>query len=104
MFAVVEIAGFQEKVAKGDTIHVPLQEGEKGAKLTFDNVLMVVADSGDMTLGSPFVKGAKVEAEVVEHGRDDKVRVFRFRRRKRFMKSRGHRQHYTAIKITNIAA
>lgn len=103
MFAVVQIAGFQEKVQVGDVLQVPLQDAKAKDKLTFDDVLMVVSDSGEMTLGSPLVKGAKVEAEVVEHGREAKITVFKFRRRKRYMRTKGHKQDFTTITIKNIA-
>jgi len=102
MFAVVNIAGFQEKVSVGDTLQVPLQDAKEKAKVTFDDVLMVVSDAGDLTLGSPLVKGASVEAEVVSHGRADKVTVFKFRRRKRYMRTKGHKQDFTTIAIKKI--
>jgi len=102
MFAVVKIAGFQEKVQVGDTLNVPLQDAKENDKLTFDDVLMIVSDAGDLTLGTPTVKGAKVEAEVVTHGRDAKLTVFKFRRRKRYMRTKGHRQDYTTITIKEI--
>jgi large subunit ribosomal protein L21 len=103
MFAVVNIAGFQEKVQVGDTLQVPLHDAKEKEKLTFGDVLMVVSDAGELTLGTPLVKGAKVEAEVVAHGRADKVTVFKFRRRKRYMRTKGHKQDYTTITIKNIA-
>lgn len=103
MFAVVSIAGFQEKVSVGDTLQVPLHDAKENDKLTFDDVLMVVSDSGELTVGSPTVKGAKVEAEVLGHGREAKVTVFKFRRRKRYMRTKGHKQDYTTIKINKIA-
>ncbi len=103
MFAVVQIAGFQEKVSVGDTLKVPLHDAKAKEKLTFGDVLMIVSDGGEMTLGSPLVKGASVEAEVVDHGRHDKVTVFKFRRRKRYMRTKGHKQDYTTIKINKIA-
>lgn len=104
MFAVVQIAGFQEKVQVGDVLQVPLQDAKAKDKLTFGDVLMVVSDNGDMTLGSPLVKGAKVEAEVVEHGREAKITVFKFRRRKRYMRTKGHKQDFTTITIKSIVA
>jgi large subunit ribosomal protein L21 len=102
MFAVVSIAGFQEIVKEGDTLTVPLLEGEAKKKLTFEDVLMVSGDKG-VTLGAPFVKGATVEVEVVEHGRDEKIRVVKFRRRKRFTRVKGHKQHHTMVKVTKIS-
>lgn len=102
MFAIVQIAGFQEKVSVGDTLQVPLQDAKEKATLTFGDVLMVVGDDGAVTLGSPMVKGASVEAEVVEHGREAKLTVFKFRRRKRYMRTKGHRQDFTAVTIKKI--
>jgi large subunit ribosomal protein L21 len=103
VFAVVDIAGFQEKVALGDQIDVPLQASDSGKKVVFGNVLLIVADDGAVSLGTPFVSGASVEAEVIRHGRGEKIRVFKFRRRKRHMNTRGHKQSFTTIKITKIA-
>ena len=103
MFAIVEIAGFQEKVKEGDTLDVPLHAAKKGEKLKLDNVLMI-ANGKDITFGAPFINGASVEVKVVDHGRTDKVRVYRRRRRKRFQKTRGHRQDYTTVEVLKIAA
>jgi large subunit ribosomal protein L21 len=103
MFAIVNIAGFQEKVQEGDTLEVPLLDAEKGKKVTFGEVMMVSKDGGELMLGAPFVSGASVEVKVVEHGRDDKIRVYRMRRRKRFQKSRGHRQDYTTVEVVKIS-
>lgn len=102
MFAVVSIAGFQEIVKEGDTLTVPLLDGESKKKIKFEDVLMVSGDNG-VTLGAPFVKGASVEVEVVEHGRDEKIRVVKFRRRKRFTRVKGHKQHNTTVKVTKIS-
>lgn len=104
MFAVVDIAGFQEKVQVGDTLKVPLQDAEKDKTLVFKNVMMVVKDGGDMVLGAPFVDGASVEVKVLGHGRDQKIRVFKFRRRKRYMRTKGHKQQNTVIEVTAIKA
>ena len=102
LFAVVSIAGFQEKVSQGDTLVVPLQDAEKDKKIVFENVLMVVKDGGEMVLGSPFVKGATVEVKVLEHGRDKKIRVVKMRRRKRHTRVHGHKQRNTKIEVTKI--
>ncbi len=101
MFAIVSIAGFQEKVSKGDTIKVPLLDAEAGKTVTFDQVLLL-ADGENVTFGAPTVSGATVEAEVVSHGRADKIRVFKFKRRKRYQRTKGHRQDFTEIKITKV--
>ena len=103
MFAIVEIAGFQEKVQEGDTLSVPLQDAEAGKKLLFDKVMLVSKDGGELMIGAPLVSGVTVEAKVIEHGRGDKIRVFRFRRRKRFKRLKGHRQDFTEIEIVKIA-
>jgi len=102
MFAIVEIAGFQEKVQQGDKFNVPLLDAEEGKKITFGNV-MLVADGTDLKFGDPFLSGATVEAKVIGHGRDDKIRVFHMRRRKRMRKVKGHRQDNTTIEITKIS-
>lgn len=101
MFAIVDIGGFQEKVSEGDTLTVPLQDAEKGKKLTFGNV-MLLSMGDDVQIGMPFLDGVSVEAEVVEHGRGEKIRVVKMRRRKRFRRVKGHRQHETTIKIVGI--
>ena len=104
VFAIVTIAGFQEKVSEGDTLHVPLLDSEKGAALTFKDVLLIAKGKDDVVIGKPNVAGAYIEATVLDHGRDDKIRVYRMRRRKRFQKTRGHRQDFTMITITKISA
>ncbi len=103
MFAVVSIAGFQEMVKEGDTLHIPLQDAEKDSTITFGDVLMIVNGS-DMTIGAPFVKGASVELKVLDHGRDKKIRVLKFRKRKRYMRVKGHKQHFTAVEVMSIKA
>lgn len=103
MFAILNIGGFQEMVKEGDTLEVPLMDAEKGKKVTLGDVLFVSKDGGDVVIGAPFVKGASVELKVLDHGRDDKIRVYRMRRRKRFQKSRGHRQDFTAVEVVKIS-
>lgn len=103
MFAVVSIAGFQELVKVGDTLNVPLHAGsKKDAQLVFDKVLLVGKDS-DVSLGLPFLSGAKVEAKVLEHGRGDKIRVVKAHKRKRYRRVKGHRQDFTMIEVTGIS-
>lgn len=103
MFAVVDIAGFQEKVQVGDTLTVPLQDAEENKKIVFGNVLMLVKEGGDTVFGAPFVDGASVEVKVLGHGRDKKIRVFKMRRRKRYMRTKGHKQDHTKIEVTGIS-
>ena len=102
MFAVVQIAGFQEKVKAGDKLHVPTLDTEQGKNVTFDKVLMLSLGEGDMLLGTPYVAGASVDAKVIGHGRDEKIRVVKHRRRKRYTRVKGHRQGYTEIEILKI--
>jgi len=104
MFAIVDIAGFQEKVSIGDKLHVPLLEAEAGKKLTFSNVFLVSKDGGEVVIGAPTVEGASVEVTILSHGRDAKIRVFKMRRRKRYMRLKGHKQHFTDIEVTGIKA
>lgn len=101
MFAIVDIAGFQEKVQQGMTLKVPLQDAEKGAKLTFSNVLLTANDAS-VQIGAPYVSGASVETEILAHGRFPKIRVQKFTRRKRYRRVKGHRQDYTEIRVTKI--
>lgn len=103
MFAVIKAQGKQYKVAKGDELTVDRLSGDKGAKISLGEVLMLV-DGSKTTLGKPLVGGAKVEAEIVEHSRGDKIKVFKKRRRKNYHRTRGHRQDLTTVKITAITA
>ena len=101
MFAVIKAQGKQFKVAQGDTLTIDRLAGEKGAKVSLGEVLMLV-DGGKATVGKPVLSGAKVEAEILEHPRGDKIKVFKKRRRKNFHRTRGHRQDLTTVKITSI--
>lgn len=101
MYAVFKTGGKQYKAAPGDIVRVERLEAENGAAVELDEVLMV-ADGDDIRVGSPMIDGGKVQAEVVRHGRGDKVRIIKFKRRKHHMKRMGHRQHFTEIKITGI--
>jgi large subunit ribosomal protein L21 len=98
--AVIRSGGKQYRVSQGDTIRVDKLPGDPGKKIQFDQVLMVGGDSPK--IGKPLVGGAKVEGEIVAQGRAGKVIVFKFRRRKKHHKKQGHRQDFTAVKITDI--
>jgi large subunit ribosomal protein L21 len=102
MYAVVEIAGQQFKVAKADKIFVPKLESEVGAKIKFEKVLLI-GDEKQTQLGTPYVTGATIEAKVLGHLKDDKVIVFKKKKRKGFKVRRGHRQQYTQIEITKVS-
>jgi large subunit ribosomal protein L21 len=101
MYAVFKTGGKQYKAAPGDVVRVEKIDADSGTSVELAEVLMV-ADGDDVRLGAPTVEGGKVTAEVVGHGRGDKVRIIKFRRRKHHMKRMGHRQHYTELKITGI--
>ena len=103
MYAIVNINGVQTKVTPDAVLDVPRLAGEPGARLTFDQVL-VLADGDRIAVGQPTVKGAKVTAELVEHLRGDKVRVFKFKRRREYRRRRGHRDALTRIKVSAIQA
>ena len=102
MYAVIVTGGKQYRVAQGETLRVEKLEADVGAAVKFDQVLLVGSGDG-INVGAPLVGGASVAAKVVAHGRADKVRIIKFRRRKHHQKSMGHRQHYTEIEITGIS-
>lgn len=101
MYAVVVTGGKQYRVMQGETLRVELLDAEVGSEIKFDTVLMLGSSDG-VKLGDA-LKGATVSAKIVGHGRADKVRIVKFRRRKHHRKQMGHRQHYTEIEITGIA-
>ncbi len=101
MYAVFKTGGKQYRAAAGDPIKVEKLEVEKGATVELDQVLMV-GEGADVKVGTPLVEGGKVLATVVEHGRGDKVKIIKFKRRKHHMKRMGHRQYYTLLEITGI--
>ena len=101
MYAIFKAGGKQYRVSAGDTVRVETISAEVGAQVALDQVLAVSDDAG-LKVGTPVVAGAHVVATVVAHGRADKVRIFKFRRRKHSMKSGGHRQNYTELKIDEI--
>lgn len=102
--AIIKTGGKQYKVKEGDTLKVEKLPTEEGKKVTFDQVLLV-ADSktGEAKVGTPVVKGAKVEAIVVEQGRDKKVKVVKYKNKTRYNVVRGHRQHFTKVKVEKVA-
>ena len=101
MFAVVDILGQQFKVAENTKYYVPRLNQEPESEVTFDQVLLL-SDGKETKVGSPFVKGAKVTAKVLSHLKDDKVIVFKKKRRKGYRKLNGHRQQLTRIEVTQI--
>ena len=101
MYAVVEIAGKQYKVAPKDRIMVPSLDEKEGAKVKFDRVLLLGKEK-EIRVGNPVVAGSRVEATVLAHGKADKVTVFKKKRRKGYRVRRGHRQGYTEVEISSI--
>jgi large subunit ribosomal protein L21 len=101
MYAIVEIAGQQFKVAKDQKVFVHRLQGEEGSNVTFDNVLLV--DNGSVTIGAPAIEGAAVTAKILNHLKGDKVIVFKKKRRKGYTVKNGHRQSLTEIQIESIA-
>jgi len=101
MYAVLVTGGKQYRVMQGETLRIEKLEADAGGEIKFDQVLML-GDSDGVKLGDA-LKGASVTAKVVGHGRADKIRIVKFRRRKHHRKQMGHRQHYTEIEITGIA-
>jgi large subunit ribosomal protein L21 len=102
MYAVVVSGGKQYRVMQGETLRVEKLDAEPGSEIKLDNVLML-GDADGIKLGDA-IKSASVTAKVIGHGRADKIRIVKFRRRKHHRKQMGHRQHYTEIQITGISA
>lgn len=101
MYAVVKTGGKQYRVSQNDTLRVERLAGEAGDLITLDNVLMV-GDGKDVTVGAPSVVGAAVAAEILEQARARKIIVFKKRRRQNYRRKKGHRQHYTLLRVTEI--
>ena len=102
MYAVIVTGGKQYRVAEGDVVRIEKLPAEAGAAVEFDKVL-VVGKGADIKVGKPFVSGSKVTGTVQKHGKGDKVRIVKLRRRKHYMRQGTHRQQYTEVKITGIA-
>jgi large subunit ribosomal protein L21 len=102
MYAVIRTGGKQYKVSKDSILRVESLAGDVGSKLTLSDVLMVGGDA--VQLGAPLVKGASVACEILEHGQGEKVIAFKKKRRKNTHRKRGHRQHFTKLKVLSITA
>lgn len=101
MYAVISTGGKQYKVRAGETLKVERLPVEEGGTVQFDKVLLVEG-GGRVTVGSPFVEGGRVSATVKSHGRHAKIKVVKFKRRKKYRRTHGHRQLYTEVAITSI--
>ena len=101
MYAIIEACGKQYKVTEGDVVFFEKLDAEEGKKVTFDKVILV-SDDGKVQVGNPYVKGIKVEGKVVSHGKGKKILVFKYKAKKNYRRTQGHRQPYTKVEITNI--
>ncbi|MEK7159359.1 MAG: 50S ribosomal protein L21 [Patescibacteria group bacterium] len=102
-FAVIKTGGKQYKVAKDQTLKIERIEGEQGGKVAFEEVLLLADEDGSkIEVGDPFIKGAKVEAEILEQGRARKINVIKFKSKVRYKRKHGHRQLFTQIKVVKI--
>ena len=105
MFAVMHVGGKQYKVREKDELQVEKMEIKEGENVKIKEVLLVAEEDGKtVKVGTPFVAGAHVECQVVEHGKGEKIRVFKMKPKKRYSKTQGHRQQYTALKVLKISA
>jgi len=102
MYAVIKTGGKQYRVTEGQTLRVEKLPVEAGGQVELTEVLMV-ANGDDIKIGAPFLEGGKVTATVESHGRGEKIRIIKFRRRKHYRRTQGHRQDYTELKITGIS-
>ena len=102
MYAIIESCGKQYKVTEGDVVFFEKLDAEEGKKVTFDKVILV-SEEGKVQVGAPYVKGVKVEGKVVSHGKGKKILVFKYKAKKNYRRTQGHRQPYTKIKIDKIS-
>jgi large subunit ribosomal protein L21 len=102
MYAIIKTGGKQYKVAAGEKLKVEKLTADVGSEILIDQVLLVGAGDG-VKVGTPLVSGASVKAKVLAHGRNNKVQIFKMRRRKHYQKHQGHRQSYTELEITGIS-
>ena len=103
MYAVFKLSGVQFTAAEGDVIKVPLQDAAKGDTIDITDVLLV-KDKSNTLVGTPYVADAKIQAEVIGHGKDDKLLVYKYKRRTKYRRRQGHRQDYSEIKVGKITA
>ena len=101
MYAVFTTGGKQYKASEGDVLFIEKLDVEAGSAVTFDEVLLI-GDDGNVTVGDPFVKGAKVEAKAEKNGKGTKIRIFKYKSKKGYRRRGGHRQPYTKITVTAV--
>lgn len=104
MFAVIDFAGHQYKVQKGDKLMVNLLDEKEGSKINVEKVLMTFSEDGsDVKVGKPVVSGAKVELKVLEHKKGEKVRVYKMKAKKRYRRNKGFRPSLSVVEVVNVA-
>ena len=103
MYAVIETGGKQYRVVPGTSVKIEKLVGDPGSEITFDKVLAVVNDAGELRAGKD-AEGARVSAKIEIHGRGEKLLVFKFKRKKQYRKTQGHRQSFTQVRVTGIEA
>ncbi len=101
MYAIIESCGKQYKVSEGDVVYFEKLDVEEGKKVTFDNVVLM-SDDKNVKVGTPYVKGCKVEGTVVAHGKGKKIIVYKYKAKKNYRRTQGHRQPYTKVEIKSI--
>ena len=101
MYAIIDSCGKQYKVSEGDIVFFEKLDAEEGKSVSFDNVVLV-SDGKDVKIGTPYVKGAKVEGTVVAHGKGNKILVYKYKAKKNYRRTQGHRQPYTKVEIKSI--
>ena len=103
MYAVFNISGFQYSVEEGEVLKIPLQDAKVGDKFDIDEV-MLIKGKADAVVGNPYIENAKIQAEVLSHGKDDKVLIYKYKRRTKYRRRQGHRQDYSEVKIKKIVS
>ena len=101
MYAIIDSCGKQYKVSEGDVVFFEKLDAEEGKSVSFDNVVLV-SDGKDVKIGTPYVRGAKVEGTVVAHGKGNKILVYKYKAKKNYRRTQGHRQPYTKVEIKSI--
>lgn len=103
MYAVFQVSGFQYTVEEGDIIKIPLQDVKDGSKIEFKDVLLIKKDK-DTLVGTPYIEKAKIQAEILSQGKDDKVLIYKYKRRTKYRRRQGHRQDFSEVKIKKIVS
>ena len=101
MYAVFQVSGFQYRAEEGAVLQIPLQKVGQGESLDLTDVLLVQSND-TATVGTPFVEGARIQAEVLRHGKGEKVEIYKYKRRTKYRRRQGHRQDFTEIKVNKI--